>query len=278
VSHDNANIQAIANWLAPGNYAEHQGDFLSKVHPGTGQWIFTDPVYRQWLDGGSSRLLISAIPGAGKTILVSNVIHHLQNSVTQRDASAVAFFYSSFKRHADQSSLSITSSLVRQLFLQSSKDSHDVQNLYEEQNKRQPPTHPNQKDISSVLEGLLLGFSNVTFIIDALDECQGPGGPGDKPWEDVLALLFELQDKLSPKVVIKILATSRPIPEAYNRFHGLERLSILATHADLATFCDATIPKIKCIARKTDLHPQIKEAICDSAQGMYVSDSCLSLP
>ncbi|KIV86312.1 hypothetical protein PV11_01930 [Exophiala sideris] len=263
-------VKDIANWLAAGVYTEHQGDFFSKVHPGTGKWIFTDPVYRKWLDGGLNRLLLSGIPGAGKTILASNIIHDLQNRFTQRDASAVAFFYSSFKRHADQSSLSITSSLVRQLFLQGSKNSHDVLNLYEELNKDEPPARLNQKEISASLESLLLGFSRVIFIFDALDECQGPNGPGDKPWEDVLTLLYRLQDKLNSKVVVQILATSRPIPEADRYFQVLERCRVQATDDDLATFCDAMISNIRCIAKKTELHPQIRDAICASAQGMFL--------
>ncbi|KAK4944340.1 hypothetical protein LTR10_016226 [Elasticomyces elasticus] len=270
VSHDNDKVKDIANWLAAGDYTEHQGDFFSNVHPGTGKWIFTDPVYCKWLDGGLSRLLLSGIPGAGKTMLASNIIHALQDRLTQQDESAVAFFYSSFKRHADQSSLSITSSLVRQLFLQGSKNSHDVQMLYEELNKSELPARPNQKEVSTLLESLLLGFSKVTFIFDALDECQGPNGPGDKPWEDMLTLLYRLQDKLSPKVVVQILATSRPIPEADRYFQVLERCRVQATDDDLATFCDAMIPNIRCIAKKTELHPQIRYAICASAQGMFL--------
>ncbi|KAI1615682.1 ankyrin repeat-containing domain protein [Exophiala viscosa] len=195
--HDLKKLTEIANWLAPGTYAEQQADFFSKVHPGTGQWIFTDPVYRAWRDGGLNRLLLSGIPGAGKTIVASSIIHKLENSVSEQDACAVAYFYSSFKRHETQSTLSITSSLVRQLFLQGSKHGHHVESLYEEHRKGSSTARPNQKEIFSGLESLLLGFSRVTFIIDALDECQG--------------------------------------------------------------------------SRKTDLHPQIKDAICESVQGMYVS-------
>lgn len=242
VSHDSAEVQNIADWLAPGTSSGHQADVFTHILPGTGQWIFTSPRYREWLDGGQTRLLLSGIPGAGKTILASNIIHNLQNSATPENGSAVAFFYSSFRRHDDQSSLSIISSLVRQLFLQGSENGHEVQQLYEEHKKRQ--TRPNQKDISSALESLLLGFSKVAFVIDALDECKDSSGLG-APWKDVVKLIFDMQDKLSAKVVIQILATSRPITEDYELFGELERLDIYAMDDDLAMFCDAMIPRIE---------------------------------
>ncbi|OAG39602.1 hypothetical protein AYO21_06246 [Fonsecaea monophora] len=271
INHDKERVQRVADWLAPGTYSAHQHDYFTKVQAGTGQWVFTDPIYCRWLnDAGPSTLLLPGIPGAGKTFIASIIINSLQARVSQHDNSGLVFFYNSFRRTATQSCHHIVSSMVRQLYLQKPTKNNAVDSVYEEQHKHMAPAAPSLEEMCAIFEKLLSGFSLVTFVMDALDECKGPEGSDERPWKYILSFIFGLQEKLKSQVAIKVLATSRPDPEINGVFPKDGRLTIHARNDDLGKFCDSLIPKIRCIAQKTDLHPKIKDAICDSAGGMFL--------
>ncbi|OAP57551.1 hypothetical protein AYL99_08289 [Fonsecaea erecta] len=271
VSHNSSEMLRVADWLAPDTYSEHQRDYFTRVQAGTGQWVFADPRFCNWFDSrGPSTLLLPGIPGAGKTFVASIIIDRLQAHVSQDDTCGLVFFYSSFKRPATQSCRHIVFSMVRQLYLQQSRKNDVVKSVYEEHIKRQPATSPSLEEACTILEQLLLGFSAVNFVIDALDECKGPEGSADRPWNYIPSLLFRLQEKLKSQMAIKLLATSRPDLEIDGIFLKAERLIIYARDDDLGKFCDSLIPNIRCVAHKTELHPKIKRAICESAGGMFL--------
>jgi Cdc6-like AAA superfamily ATPase len=268
VAHDNEEVLRIANWLAPATYLEQQNDYFSKVLPGTGQWLLTHPSYLAWRSSSDPTLLLPGIPGAGKTFLASVLINDLQKHVSEDGTAALAFFYSNFRRTGSQSAVQIISSIIRQLFLHQPQKMDEVKSMYKVHHERRPATYPGLKELSLTIVNALSTFSKVFFVIDALDECIGPDETDRKPWQSLLTLLFRLQEEMRPKVALQILGTFRPIPEVEIYFPSCERLSIRASEDDLAVYCDAIIPKISCIARKTELHPQVRQAICKSAQGM----------
>jgi len=46
----------ILEWLSPlGGFHATQADFLSRWKTGTGEWLFTSPVFQTWLHGGGAR-------------------------------------------------------------------------------------------------------------------------------------------------------------------------------------------------------------------------------
>ncbi|KAJ9629189.1 hypothetical protein H2204_008978 [Knufia peltigerae] len=268
VAADAAEIRDIADWVAPATYSEWQNDYFSKILPGTGQWILTDPSYRDWRNGDLANLFFDGHPGVGKTFLASMLIDDLQTYTSQSDTLALAYFYSSFRRHEIQSPVDIISSLLRQLFLHQSGKAHavrDMFNKYKGIEKR-----PGWTELCQTLESTLRGSHTAFFVIDALDECEGPNEEGGKPWHRVFELLFRLQAALKPQVGIRILATFRPfvtidgVPENHKRQH------IEASSHDLETFCRATIPNITCIAKKPELHLRIIQEVCEGAQGMFL--------
>ncbi|KAL9084260.1 MAG: hypothetical protein Q9165_008171 [Trypethelium subeluteriae] len=77
--------EEIANklhtWLAPTQY-DHEGSeyqkHLSSRLAGTGSWVFQSQSYQQWHDGKEHGILwVRGIPGAGKFVLASTLIHKL---------------------------------------------------------------------------------------------------------------------------------------------------------------------------------------------------------
>ncbi|KAJ9609095.1 hypothetical protein H2200_006866 [Cladophialophora chaetospira] len=269
VSASNAEDAVIADWLAPATQAKLQDDYHTKVQAGTGQWILSDPAYCNWKTGAQPTLLLSGIPGAGKTFLASVIIAELQKTLIQEEDAALVFFYNSYNRTATQSRLDLVSSIMRQLFLQQSQNQDTIRTIYKEH--RKAGSRPNLEEMVSSFKKLLLGFKKVTFIFDALDECRGPGGYDElKPWKYVLDLLFKLQKIPNCSTAILVLATSRPDKEIEGLFNEAEQLTIEASDSDLGIFCDANIPLIQCIANKPSRHPEIKGAICKSSRGMFL--------
>ncbi|KIW73127.1 hypothetical protein, variant [Phialophora macrospora] len=217
-------------------------------------------------------LLLPGIPGAGKTFIASIIIGDLQRRVSQDGNVALTFFYNSFKRSAAQSRFGIVSSFARQLYLQRPRSIEVVTGLYKKHQGHAPATQPRLEEISLALENLLLGFKIVYVVIDALDEGQGPAESDDRPWRYVLSLLCQMVKKLGSEVAIKIIATSRPNlePEIDGLFDTEARLTIQAHDEDVGMFCDALIGNIRCVAQKPELRLKVKDAICESANGMFL--------
>jgi hypothetical protein len=78
---------AILDWLSPINFFQRQADISQLQVKGTGQWLLSDPVFKEWecSSGGTlwchgirlyssplyaTWLIVKYIAGAGKTVLV----------------------------------------------------------------------------------------------------------------------------------------------------------------------------------------------------------------
>lgn len=62
--------------------------------PNTGIWLLEDENFQVWLNReGSSGIWCPGIPGAGKTVLSSMIVHHLQSHLS---ASSTTFAYVCF--------------------------------------------------------------------------------------------------------------------------------------------------------------------------------------
>jgi hypothetical protein len=62
---------AILQWLSPEPYKMHHAQINKDVLEGTGQWLLSDPVFKQWKsESVSSILWLHGIPGSGKSKLV----------------------------------------------------------------------------------------------------------------------------------------------------------------------------------------------------------------
>ncbi|KAI9045415.1 purine and uridine phosphorylase [Aspergillus affinis] len=71
-------IRNILNWLAPPSYEAQYIDALYKRQEGTGKLFLDSPHFAAWVRGDIRILLCPGIPGAGKTIMASIVIHYMR--------------------------------------------------------------------------------------------------------------------------------------------------------------------------------------------------------
>lgn len=87
---------------------------------GTGLWICEDKQFQAWMNSdSSSKLFVTGIPGAGKTVLTATIIEEITKRVGQEEKGlAVAYYFCDYKDPATQNPRSILASLAGQLAAQ----------------------------------------------------------------------------------------------------------------------------------------------------------------
>jgi hypothetical protein len=258
---DNQERRAIINWLTPIDYSTQQNDFISRQQEGTGQWLLDSKQFQSWLSKGKQTLFCPGIPGAGKTIITSIVVEHL-NAKFQNDTSiGIAYLYCNFKRQQEQKPADLLSSLLKQLVQEQSSVSESVKSLYERHKDK--GSHPSLEEILKSLHSIATDYSRVFILIDALDEFQISNADRRK----FLSEVFNLQNKAGTN----IFATSRFIPEITKEFEGSISLEIRARYEDVQRYLDAHMSELPLfVSRNRDLQDIIKAEIIKAVDGMYV--------
>ncbi|KAH6906094.1 hypothetical protein BKA70DRAFT_452588 [Coprinopsis sp. MPI-PUGE-AT-0042] len=95
-------IRAILDSIP--NFRNIYHDMLSKATEGTGMWLVKGDKFRVWLEPNGDIKIFwgSGIPGAGKTLLASIVIGHLEALCEETDGKVcVCYIYFRYSDHAE---------------------------------------------------------------------------------------------------------------------------------------------------------------------------------
>lgn len=141
-------------------------------HPNTGMWLLDNEEFQEWLNKNSSRLWLSGIPGAGKTVLASAVIDSAMNQCCNDSDKGVAYFYCDYKDDQSQQLHNILGSLAAQLATQNDRSLDLLQKhyaMYHSPGKLS--VTPVKPSLVQVLQEMSAYFTEVFIIVDALDEC-----------------------------------------------------------------------------------------------------------
>ena len=258
---DNQERRVVIDWLTSIDYSTQQNDFISRQQEGTGQWLLDSKQFQDWLNKGKQTLFCPGIPGAGKTIITSIVVEHL-NAKFQNDTSiGIAYLYCNFKRQQEQKPADLLSSLLKQLVQEKSSVPESVKSLYERHKNK--GSRPSLEEILKSLHSIATDYSRVFILIDALDEFQISNVDRKK----FLLEVFKLQNKTGTN----IFATSRFIPEIMKEFEGSISLEIRARHEDVQRYLDAHMFELPlCVSRNRALQDTIKAEVIKAVDGMYV--------
>ena len=263
----------ILNWVSKLPYEEYHQIAKNGLTNGTGEWLLSHEKYAEWRHSSASTILwLYAPPGYGKTKLVSCVVKDLLDQLQSNDNNeAIAYFYCN-RNHAErQDPQMILNSFVRQLSLSRGNDSIQQPIIldYKKKAKRGFPSGDLKIEESQVLLGqLACNYPQITLVVDALDECN-PETRGQ-----LMAILDQLiESSLRP---IKIFISSRPDRDVKDRFECGPNIGIIPVdnEGDIAKFIDDRIRKSPPAWRSqlgASLLNEIKAALIDKSQGMYVS-------
>jgi Cdc6-like AAA superfamily ATPase len=244
------------NWLTRIEYGSQQSAYLNQRQPGTGEWFLESAEYQDWRETDKKTLLLSGIPGAGKTILTAIVIDNLTAQCLTNHSVGLAYIYCDFRQKSDQKAEDLLSSVLKQLSQCQSSLPTSVKELYERHKHRR--TRPSLNELFKSLQAVAESYAKVFVVIDALDECE----TSDDCRNVFLSRIFGLQ-----KICfVKILATTRPIPEITEKFMD-GRLEIRAHESDVRKYIEGRILQSGSEFLKTYEH-EIKSGIMEAVDGM----------
>ncbi|KAL7969900.1 hypothetical protein HDV63DRAFT_376181 [Trichoderma sp. SZMC 28014] len=229
----------ILEWLMPVNYDAQHHEHLSKRNPESGSWFLKHQNFQQFLNGDEKTLLCQGSPGAGKTILTSAVIEHIQHWQSYHDASGkskvnLAFIYFDFIRKESQRTIDILASLIKQLVRDELSLPTAIKDLQKKYRKIPAPSRSDKdvKAFSEALKKLISDKCTKTFIvIDALDECQDSS--------DFLKSLFTVLEDTEAK----LFATTRPSESVEKIFKSELLLDIAASTEDVESYVRGRLPE-----------------------------------
>lgn len=110
----NQEMRDIIAWISPLKFWSKHQDIFAKHQEGTGSWLFKDPKFSAWKTGTQRVMWCPGVPGAGKTIISSMVINHLNTTFKEPDVAAVGI-YCDYNEFNQQSTPKYIASLLEQL-------------------------------------------------------------------------------------------------------------------------------------------------------------------
>jgi hypothetical protein len=185
----------ITKWLSAPNPSTNYIKAIEQRHEGTGLWFVHGKKFSTWKEQSDSILWLYSIPGCGKTVLASLIIHHLEQD--SPPGSVLLYFFFDFVDQKKQNTENMIRSLICQLYQQEDRVRQDLEDAFLDcQSGSQQPTLDSLK---RVLNSMLEKAEGITIVVDALDEsCTR---------RDLLAWIRSLFT--SKPTTIRLLVTSR---------------------------------------------------------------------
>jgi hypothetical protein len=188
------------------------------------------------------------------------VIDHLLKSV-QSSSHGVAYVYCNYKAREEQDTSRMLAAILKQLV-------DPVERLHKQHADR--GTRPSPDEVFSALRDVLAHYSTVYIVVDALDECLDSDGTR----RQFLAKLRDLQAGRG----VRLMATSRFIPEIVDWFNEGLKLEVQASKEDVKRFVAGQICRLpKCIQRDPTLQEVVQDKIVEAVDGMCVRPSQLAI-
>lgn len=232
---------------------------LQLHHPGTCLWFIDGSAFRDWCTVSRSKLWISGIPGAGKTVLSALAIDAAL--VNSSKSKVVIFYYCSHQNDRSRLLTGILSCLVGQLARHNEECLAMVQAKFERSGHADAPTWvKDESDLTVLLESMFRCFEEVSILIDGVDECHDASAVSE-----TLAHLCE-----SPNV--RMLISSRQEHAMKWSLADFQQISIAAESQDLRLYVPAEIEirqkRQKLRIRNPDLKDEMIDKLVDGAEGM----------
>jgi Cdc6-like AAA superfamily ATPase len=245
-----AEHRAILDWLTSIDYAPQQSDLIKRRQEGTGEWLLKSSEFQEWLDRSKQTLFCPGIPGAGKTVISSIVVDHLNTRFENDAAIGIAYIYCNYQPQQQQRPEDLLLSLSKQLTQKQPAVPEEVKKLYERHTDKR--TRPSSDEIVRLLHSTVQLYSRVFIIIDALDEYHVSNNVGQNK---LLSEVFGLQDQAQ----ISLFVTSRFISEITSRFEGCILKEIRAQDNDILRYINERIPQL--LRSQILKHPQAQDTI-----------------
>jgi hypothetical protein len=254
----------VVNFFLPTNPQPNFQACLNLRQPMTGLWLTeSDPTFYQWKSNPNSKIWLSGIPGAGKTILCGSVIEEVlqESSATV----AVAFYFCDYKNEISQQVTSVLSVVAVQLAQQNDDAFVILENYYEDLHpEKRLSKEPSTNDLLDITKQMAMLYNKVFLVIDGLDEC----GPNVR--HVLHSLKFLVRE--SPSVSIAIFSRAEAEIQEELEDEEFDHIEIAAHTEDLDLYVRAEMKRrsqLRGLAVKNPtLDDEIRESLINGAKGM----------
>jgi len=147
-------------------------------------------------------------------------------STVECDDTRVAYLFCRYKAEANQSATNLLAALLKQLVHSRPDIAAPVTRMHDYHLKQQ--SRPSLNDIFEALQSVCLSYAVVYIIVDALDEC------ADK--DSTRGRLIDKLRELQTRTDVRLLFTSRFIPEITQKFQSNSMLEVRASEEDVKRF------------------------------------------
>ncbi|KAK3995729.1 hypothetical protein QBC44DRAFT_347984 [Cladorrhinum sp. PSN332] len=261
--------RAILSWLVPDgslDYASQQNQNVKLRQPRTGQWFLDSDEFRSWLATENQTLFCPGVPGAGKSVMASIVIDHLQSRFQSVSSFGIAYLFCKVGWQDTQTPENLLASLLKQLvrnqLAQRKSMPTAVKDLYDAHVKNE--TRPTLREISVALQRVLSLYSRSFIIIDGLDECKARDACRNKFLKEIFILRRDTK--------LNLLVTSRP-QEIEAMFQGCIVREIYAIDEDIKSYIDEQISQWETEHDQdmtVELLESIKTGVVEAADHMFL--------
>ncbi|KAJ7495296.1 hypothetical protein FB451DRAFT_1213777 [Mycena latifolia] len=260
-------LSKILDWLKPVDVKARLETILQLRQQGTCQWVLDSPVFKDWEKSTSGSLLwLHGIPGNGKTVISSVLMHHLVEKCTRDDVVLYAFCEFRDKQTIDP--VVILRTFVSQLLrAYPGRIIPDFADLVDEERKRESP--PNTiSSLEVLIRRAARRFLRVHVVIDGLDECKNRGS--------LLVLLTLVADE-----AFNVCVASRPEPDIQEALSSMITISLQMqeerahVHNDIVHHINRELDLRRELRRlPKKLRDEIRATLESKASGMFRLVQC----
>ncbi|KAL8336858.1 hypothetical protein RB601_008379 [Gaeumannomyces tritici] len=166
-------LRDVINKLAPAQYLDDQSDFQRRLYRSeTKAWLLTDERFTAWADlddEGHKVMDLNGCPGAGKSILVSSAVHHLQElqATPGQTPFSLAYFYFRHNTEDRTTFKHALQALISQLVTEESDGA-----LLDHASQALSAVHkPSQTQLADLASTAIQAKRICFVVLDGLDEC-----------------------------------------------------------------------------------------------------------
>ncbi|KAF2969814.1 hypothetical protein GQX73_g3780 [Xylaria multiplex] len=238
--------EKLLRWFKTSDPEQNHLASRESHEPGTSSWIFENDVFKRWANGTGGLLWLHGIPGAGKTILCSTIIHYLQTPSSSQP----------------RRSHPIPDHVLYYYFIFSDDTKQSLANLL---NKNQGSNEPSVEELIETLAAVVSACAGkVYLLVDALDEC--PKMERKAFYDKALGPI------LAAKINIMISSRKEPDIEEALRDRSLYEICIQNddVNADVRAHVNSVIardPKFQVM--KPSFQEEILDSVVSGARGMF---------
>lgn len=253
----------ILNWLDAPDPTTNYDKALESQLERTGLWFLEGEAFANWKIRKASRIWLYGIPGCGKSVLSSAIIHDLSQFCDNVPGRVVVYYYFDFSDKQKQDVSSMLRSLICQLAQNFHKIPEDLHKAYSEYGKKRKSL--SQKGLLELLRQVIKEFPQVYIVLDALDECA--------KWGELLKVLEDIFDwELQHLHTLMTSRREKQIEDVLEDIKGPRNHICIMNHAvdeDIRLYVSHELSSRKSLRKRSSVtKTEIERALTKGAHGM----------